>query len=888
MFNFIKKRFDHSQRELKKIEPIIDAIEALKEDMEKLSDKELRSKTDEFKERIQKGETIEDLLVEAFAVVREAAKRTTGMFPFRVQLIGGIVLHNGNIAEMKTGEGKTLACVLPGYLNALTGEGVHIVTVNEYLATYQAEWMGKIYNFLGLTVGVNLRELSPKEKREAYECDILYTTNNELGFDYLRDNRAVRKEERVQRKLNFVIVDEVDSILIDEARTPLIISGGSMQSQNLYVQTDTFVKTLKKEQDYIYDEKTKAVSLTDEGAKKCEKAFNIDNLYDINHTILVHHLNQALKANYSMKRDIDYVVQEGRVIIVDQFTGRLMEGRAYSEGLHQAVEAKEGVEIGQETKTLATITLQNYFRMYKKLSGMTGTAKTEEEEFRNIYNMYVVEIPTNRTVIRKDMADLVFSNQNGKFKAIVNEIERLHKEGSPILVGTIAVETSELISSLLKKKNIPHEVLNAKNHAREAEIVAQAGKLGAVTIATNMAGRGTDIVLGGNAEFMAKKELKKKGYNDKTISLATSIIEIDDKEVKEARNLYKKIYDDIKKETDEEAKKVKELGGLHIIGTERHESRRIDNQLRGRAGRQGDPGYSQFFVSLEDELMVRFGTNRIKGMLESLGFNNEQAIRSKMFTRSIESAQRRVEGNNFDTRKQLLQYDEVLGQQREIVYDKRNEILDSDSIHESVVETLKNYISSIVKERMNIDGGFDNESLEEIIKTVNENLLKQDLKTNDIKEMSLDQIINFIEEKVLEEYNNKLKSIPFDVANEFEKSMALIIVDTHWMEHLNTMAHLREGIYLRGYAQENPLRAYTMEGFEMFDEMMYKIEKDTSIYLLKAEIRQNSERRQVEKGVANNDSSKEKKKTPKRVQKINRNDPCPCGSGKKYKQCCGK
>jgi preprotein translocase subunit SecA len=664
MFDFIKKYFDHSQRELKKMEPIIDAIEALKEDMEKLSDQELRNKTDEFKERLQKGETLDDILVEAFAVVREAAKRAVGMFPFRVQLIGAVVIHRGNIAEMKTGEGKTLVAVMPAYLNALTGEGVHIVTVNEYLASFHAEWMGKIFNFLGLTVGVNLRELTPEQKQEVYKKDILYSTNGELGFDYLRDNRAVRKEDRVQRPLNYAIVDEVDSILIDEARTPLIISGGSLQSQNIYVQADMFVKTLKKDQDYIYDEKTRSVSLIEEGAQKCEKAFNIDNLYDIKHTILVHHVNQALKANYSMRRDIDYVVKEGRVIIVDQFTGRLMEGRAYSEGLHQAIEAKEGVQIQQETRTLATITFQNYFRMYKKLAGMTGTAKTEEEEFRNIYNMYVVEIPTNKPVIRIDMPDLVYSNQKGKFKAIVDEIEKRHKEGQPILVGTIAIETSELISSMLKKRNIPHEVLNAKNHAREAEIIAQAGRFGAVTIATNMAGRGTDIILGGNPEILARKELKKKGYSDEIISIATSFVESSDNEVKEARKLYKKSYEELKKITDEEAKKVKELGGLCVIGTERHEARRIDNQLRGRSGRQGDPGYSQFFVSLEDELMIRFGTGRVKGMLESLGFNQDQAIRSKMFTRSIESAQKRVEGNNFDLRKHLLQYDDVLGQQR--------------------------------------------------------------------------------------------------------------------------------------------------------------------------------------------------------------------------------
>ncbi|MFA5602377.1 MAG: preprotein translocase subunit SecA [Bacilli bacterium] len=888
MLNFIKKHFDHSKRELKKMEPIVDAIEALRNDMEKLSDKELRNKTDEFKERLQKGETLDDILIEAFAVVREASKRTVGMFPFRVQLIGALVINRGNIAEMKTGEGKTLVAVMPAYLNALTGKGVHIVTVNEYLASFHAEWMGKIYNFLGLTVGVNFRELSPKEKQEVYSKDILYSTNGELGFDYLRDNRAVRKEDRVQKPLNYAIVDEVDSILIDEARTPLIISGGSMQSQNIYAQADMFVKTLKREKDYLYDEKTKGVSLTEEGAQKCEKAFNIDNLYDIKHTILVHHVNQALKANYSMKRDIDYVVKEGRVIIVDQFTGRLMEGRAYSEGLHQAVEAKEGVQIQQETRTLATITFQNYFRMYKKLAGMTGTAKTEEEEFRNIYNMYVVEIPTNKPVIRKDMADLVYSNRQGKFKAIVNEIEMRHKEGQPILVGTIAIETSELISNMLKKKKITHEVLNAKNHAREAEIIAQAGRLGAVTIATNMAGRGTDIVLGGNAEILVKKELKKKGYSDEIISTATSFVESSDNEVKEARKLYKKLYNEMKKKTDEEAQKIKDVGGLCVIGTERHEARRIDNQLRGRSGRQGDPGYSQFFVSLEDELMVRFGTSRIKGMLESLGFNDEQAIRSKMFTRSIESAQKRVEGNNFDLRKHLLQYDDVLGQQREIIYEKRNKILDNESIHETVIEILKNYVNNIIKDRISIEGNLDKEAVEEIVKITNESLLKNDISIKEITNKSNEQTIEFIQDKILTEYNDKLKDIPFEVANEFEKSMVLIVIDTHWMEHLNTMAHLREGIGLRGLAQENPLREYTMEGFQMFDEMLYKIEKDTSIYLLRSDIKKAPQRTQTVQGVANTDTSKSSKKTPIRVKKISRNDPCPCGSGKKYKQCCGK
>jgi len=622
--NFLKKFFDHEYKELKRFEKLADEIMALDEKMSKLSDDDLKNKTFEFKERLGKGETLEDILVEAFAVAREAAFRVISEKPFYVQILGALAIHYGNIAEMKTGEGKTLTSVLPAYLNALSGEGVHIITVNEYLATRDAEWMGGIHRFLGLTVGVNRRDLTAKEKQEQYNCDILYTTNNEVGFDYLRDNMVIRKEDRVSRGLNFAIIDEVDSVLIDEARTPLIISGGRMQSANLYIDADRFVKGLKHEKEYIYDEKTKGVNLTDEGTKKAESYFKIDNLYDINQATLVHYINQALKANYSMKNDVDYVVQDGEVIIVDQFTGRLMKGRAFSDGLHQAIEAKEGVKIQQETKTLATITFQNLFRMYKKLSGMTGTAKTEEEEFRNIYNMYVIAIPTNREVIRIDAPDLVYATKDAKYKAIIKEIEERYKKGQPVLVGTIAIETSELISDLLKKHKIPHEVLNAKNHAREAEIIAKIGQGKSVTIATNMAGRGTDIKL-----------------------------------------------------SDE----IRALGGLCVIGTERHESRRIDNQLRGRSGRQGDPGFTQFYVSMEDDLMIRFGSDRIRGMMTSLGFG-ELPIQSKTFTKAISTAQTRVEGNNFDIRKQLLQYDDVMNNQREIMYQKRNEILDSESIHQ--------------------------------------------------------------------------------------------------------------------------------------------------------------------------------------------------------------
>jgi len=832
MLKVLKNVFDNEYKELKRFRVIADKIDALDEEMSKLSDKKLASYTDKFKKELENGSTLEDILVEAFAVAREAASRTVGMKPFYCQLLGGLAIHYGNIAEMKTGEGKTLTCVLPAYLNALTGKGVHIVTVNEFLSTRDSEWMGEVFRFLGLTVGLNLRELSPKEKQEAYNCDILYTTNNELGFDYLRDNMVVRRENRVQRPLNYCIVDEVDSILIDEARTPLIISGGVIQSANLYIQADNFVKALKENEDYIMDDKTKAVNLTDEGSRKCEEKFNINNLYDINNTVLVHHINQALKANYAMHKDVDYVVQDDAVIIVDQFTGRLMKGRAFSEGLHQAIEAKEGVKIQQETKTLATITFQNYFRMYQKLSGMTGTAKTEEEEFRNIYNMYVISIPTNKPVIRVDETDLLYPGKDGKYSAIVKEIEKRHNIGQPVLVGTIAIETSELISKMLVKKKIPHEVLNAKNHAREAEIIAHAGEKGAVTIATNMAGRGTDIKLGEG---------------------------------------------------------VKELGGLCVIGTERHESRRIDNQLRGRSGRQGDPGFTQFYVSFEDELMVRFGSERYKGTLASLGFTGEQAIRNKMFSKSVESAQKRVEGNNFDIRKQLLNYDDVMNNQREIIYSMRNEILDNESIRDKVLELFKNYITSIVEGRLIESNHLTENDYSEIIEATNENLLKKsNLILAEVKDKEKQELINYIYEKVVTDYKEKLEDVPEEVVNEFEKAITLRVIDNYWMEHISTMSHLREGIGLRGYANENPLQAYTLEGYELFDTMLDKINQDVSIYLLKSEIRQNIERKQVVKNTMTNEVKENIKKTPKKTTKVGRNDPCPCGSGRKYKQCCGK
>ena len=828
---FFKKIFDHDYKELEKFQKIADEIEALDEEMSQLTDKELKAKTTEFKERLQNGETLEDIKVEAFAVAREAAYRVIGEKPYYVQLLGGLAIHYGNIAEMKTGEGKTLTSILPAYLNALTGEGVHIITVNEYLAGRDAVWMGKIYEFLGLTVGINYREYNQQQKREAYNCDIMYSTNNEIGFDYLRDNMVVRAEDRVQRPLNFVIIDEVDSVLIDEARTPLIISGGKMQSANLYLQADKFVKTLKEDEGYIYDEKTKATSLDAEGIKKAEKYFNVKNLYDIEHATLVHFINQALHANYSMKKDFDYVIQDGKIVIVDQFTGRLMPGRAFSEGLHQAIEAKEGVQINEETKTLATITFQNLFRMYKKLAGMTGTAKTEEEEFRDIYNMYVIQIPTNKPVIREDYNDLIFATAEGKYKAIVKEIKERHAKGQPVLVGTVAVENSEKISNMLKKEHIPHEVLNAKNNAREAEIIAKAGEKGAVTIATNMAGRGTDIKLG---------------------------------------------------------KGVKELGGLCVLGTERHESRRIDNQLRGRSGRQGDPGMSQFCVSFEDDLMVRFGTDSAKHLLQKVGFDGELSIRSKALSRSIESAQKRVEGNNFDTRKHLLEYDDVINNQRMIIYGQRNRILDSDSIHSMTLDHFKNHISNIVNSHLIDSNKLTGLDVTEILESVNENLLKNDLSVDELEELDSESLIETIYEHVVEEYEEKIKEFPDELKNEFEKAISLRVIDTHWMDHINAMSLLREGIYLRQYAQENPLQAYTAEGYEMFDNLLATIDMDISRYLLNAEIRQNTEREQVIKGTPNEDKSKTKKQTPKRVKKIGRNDPCPCGSGKKYKQCCGK
>ena len=829
--NILKRLLDHEYKEMKKFKKLADNIVALEDEYSKKSDDELKNKTTEFKERLAKGETLDDILVEAYAVAREVAWRKLGEKAFYVQLLGAIAIHYGNIAELRTGEGKTLVTIFPAYLNSLEGKGVHVITVNEYLTVRNAEWMGPVYEGLGVSVGINKRELSPQEKQEAYNCDILYTTNNELGFDYLRDNMVIKRENRVQRGLNYAIIDEADSILIDEARTPLIISGGELKSANLYQSADHFVKGLKADADYNYDEKTKNVTLTDDGVTKAESYFKVKNLYSLENNSLVHYINQALRANYSMKKDFDYVVQDGEVLIVDPFTGRIMKGRQWSDGLHQAVEAKEGVKINEETKTVATITFQNLFRMYEKLSGMTGTAKTEEEEFRNIYNMYVIVIPTNKPIARVDYADLVYPSLKGKYHAIVNAIEEIHKTGQPILVGTVAIENSELISDMLTKRGIKHEVLNAKNHAREAEIISHAGEKNAVTIATNMAGRGTDIKL-----------------------------------------------------TDE----TKALGGLYVIGTERHESRRIDNQLRGRSGRQGDPGASQFFVSMEDDLMVRFGTDRIKGMLQALGMADDQAIRSKTFTKSIGSAQAKVEGNNFDIRKQLLEYDDVMNQQREDIYNRRNEILDNESIHETVLNNMYNHISDIVNDHIPPENYLTDDDLSDIVNYTNQNLLRKHINFNDVKGKEPNEIIDFIYQRVTGEYENKLKDLPKEIQDEFEKAISLNVIDKYWTENINALAHLREAVMMRGYGGQDPLRAYSVDGVNMYDNMLINIDKDITLFLLRAEVKQNLERKEVVKNKLTNDKDDATTRTQAKSKKIGRNDPCPCGSGKKYKNCHGR
>ncbi|WP_394234717.1 preprotein translocase subunit SecA [Niallia oryzisoli] len=833
MAGILSKVFDPNKREIKRLTKMTEKVEALASDMEKLSDDELRGKTEEFKTRYQGGESIDDLLYEAFAVVREGAKRVLGMYPYPVQIMGGISLHEGNISEMKTGEGKTLTSTMPVYLNALTGKGVHVVTVNEYLASRDASEMGQLFTFLGLTVGLNLNSLSKEDKQAAYACDVTYSTNNELGFDYLRDNMVLYKEQKVQRPLHFAVIDEVDSILIDEARTPLIISGSAQKSTQLYIQANAFVRTLTKEEDYTYDEKTKGVQLTESGMTKAERSFGIENLFDIRHVTLNHHITQALKAHSSMHRDVDYVVQDGEIIIVDQFTGRLMKGRRYSDGLHQAIEAKEALEIQNESMTLATITFQNYFRMYEKLSGMTGTAKTEEEEFRNIYNMNVIVIPTNLPIARDDRADLIYASMDGKFKAVVEDIAERHQKGQPVLVGTVAIETSELISRYLMKKGIKHDILNAKNHEREAEIILNAGQPGAVTIATNMAGRGTDIKLGEG---------------------------------------------------------VKEVGGLAVIGTERHESRRIDNQLRGRSGRQGDPGVTQFYLSMEDELMRRFGSDNMKAMMEKLGMDDTQPIQSKMVSKAVESAQRRVEGNNFDARKQLLQYDDVLRQQREIIYAQRNEVLESENLRSIVENMIQASLSRNVAVHIPDSETPDPKDYQSLLDYINGSLLREgDITLDDLHGKDSQEIIDMVLAKVKEHYDAKEEQLGEAQMREFEKVIVLRAVDSKWMDHIDTMDQLRQGIHLRAYGQVNPLREYQQEGFAMFEAMVESIEEEVAKYVMKAEIRNNLEREEVAKGQAVNpkeDGEVKKKPTVKR-NVIRRNDPCPCGSGKKYKNCHG-
>ncbi|MBJ6361940.1 preprotein translocase subunit SecA [Paenibacillus sp. GCM10012307] len=836
MLGLVKKIFgDANEREVKRLMRTVDQINAMEPDFVKLSDEQLRDKTDEFKARLEKGEKVEQILPEVFATVREASKRTLGMRHFDVQLIGGMVLHDGKISEMKTGEGKTLVATLPVYLNALIGKGVHVVTVNDYLAQRDSQLMSQLYEFLGLTVGCNLNSLSHEEKQQAYACDITYGTNNEFGFDYLRDNMVLYKEQMVQRPLFFAIIDEVDSILIDEARTPLIISGQAAKSTELYFAADRFVGRLKAEEDYTVDIKLRSVTMTETGVEKAEKAFGIENLFDHANVLLNHHIQQALKAHAIMKRDVDYVVQDDEVVIVDEFTGRLMSGRRYSDGLHQAIEAKENLEVQNESMTLATITFQNYFRMYRKLAGMTGTAKTEEEEFKKIYGLDVVQIPTNRSMIRNDIADVVYKTENGKFKAVVDEIVKLHSKNQPVLVGTVSIENSERLSEMLNRKGIAHKVLNAKFHAEEAEIISRAGQFGSVTIATNMAGRGTDILLG---------------------------------------------------------EQVAGLGGLHIIGTERHESRRIDNQLRGRAGRQGDPGASQFYLSLEDELMRRFGSENIMGMMERLGFEEDQPIESRLITRAIESAQKRVEGNNFDLRKVVLQYDDVMNQQREIIYKQRREILHSDNIRDVVMDMIKPVVDRIIEAHCPSDDIPENWDLQAIVDYAHGTFLNEGtLSKDELWGKEKEEIIAHTLDKVTALYDEREEMMGSEMMREFEKVIVLRAVDSKWMDHIDAMDQLRQGIHLRAYGGTDPLREYQFEGFEMFKEMIESIQEEVTKYIMKAHVEKNLERQAVAEGQAVEDSSKSDPKAKQPVRKddrVGRNDPCPCGSGKKYKQCHGK
>ncbi|SFQ21263.1 preprotein translocase subunit SecA [Caldicoprobacter faecalis] len=892
MVSFLKKLLgDSNEREIKRLEKIVDRIEALEPAVQALSDSQLREKTQEFKRRLADGQTLDDLLPEAFAVVREAARRVLGMRHFRVQLLGGIVLHQGRIAEMKTGEGKTLVATLPAYLNALTGKGVHIVTVNDYLARRDSEWMGKIYRFLGLSVGLIVHGLSPEQRRKSYAADITYGTNNEFGFDYLRDNMVIYKEDMVQRELNYAIIDEVDSILIDEARTPLIISGPAEKSTDLYYHANRFVLQLKKDVDYEVDEKAHTVHLTEEGVAKAEKFFGVENLADPENITLSHHIKQALKAHALMKRDRDYVVKDGQVIIVDEFTGRLMMGRRYSDGLHQAIEVKEGVKVERESKTLATITFQNYFRMYKKLAGMTGTAKTEEEEFKTIYGLDVVVIPTNKPMIRKDYNDVIYLTKEAKFRAVVEEIAQRYAVGQPVLVGTVSIETSEMLSEMLKRRGIPHQVLNAKYHEKEAEIIAQAGKYKAVTIATNMAGRGTDILLGGNPEFMAKKEMRKMGYSEELISCATGFEEVDDPEVLEARKVYRELYDKFKVETDKEREKVVALGGLHVIGTERHESRRIDNQLRGRAGRQGDPGSSRFYISLEDDLMRLFGSDKIKSIVQALKIDEDQPIEYGLLSKQIEQAQKRVEARNFDIRKHVLQYDNVMNVQREVIYSQRRRVLEGENLRDAIMEMVATVVENAISmytggvdhpEEWNIRGLI--EYLEELFLPKG-SIVIQDSEIPGLTRESLKAKIMEVAEatyRKLEEENGP------ENMREAERVILLRVVDKKWMDHIDNMEQLRQGIGLRAYGHRDPVIEYQIEGYEMFEEMIRSIQEETISLLYRLRIKDNVPKREKVAEPVTATHGEVVRKPVVRGEKIGRNDPCPCGSGKKYKKCCGR
>ena len=905
MMEVFKKLLGQSnEAEVRRLQKIADQVLAKEAEYRALTDEQLQAKTPEFKQRLKAGETLDDILPDAFAACREAADRTVGMRPYPVQVIGGVCLHQGRIAEMKTGEGKTLVATLPAYLNALTGEGVHIVTVNDYLARRDSEWMGKIYKFMGLTVGLIVHDLDNAQRRAAYACDITYGTNNEMGFDYLRDNMVIHERDMVQRGHVYAIVDEVDSILIDEARTPLIISGQGDKSTDLYEKANQFVSRLKNEEDYTIAEKEKAVSLTEQGIAKAQRAFNVENIADLDNAELYHHILAALKAHAIMKRDVDYVVQNGEVIIVDEFTGRLMVGRRYSDGLHQAIEAKEHVKVERESKTLATITFQNYFRMYKKISGMTGTAKTEEEEFQGIYNLDVVQIPTNKPMIRKDLNDMVYKTKRGKFNAVVEEIVKRHQTGQPILVGTVNVETSEMLSHLIKLRGVSHEVLNAKNHQKEAEIVAQAGHVGAVTIATNMAGRGTDILLGGNPDFLARRAMRQENYPDEIIEAATGHNENVDQVVLDARKRYRELYEGFKKETDAEHERVMALGGLHIIGTERHESRRIDNQLRGRAGRQGDPGSTQFFISLEDDVMRLFGSERIAPMIEKLGMTEDQPLEAGMLTKQIEAAQKRIEGRNYSIRKSVLQYDDVMNKQRELIYGQRRDILMGHDVRQNIIDMVHKLIDSTAERNFTGEGSFDwsvddaRDYLEKLcLKPGTFDRHADAIKTMDEPE-ELVKLLYADAEAFYAEREALLSGMGIDM-REFERVVLLSAIDHHWMDHIDAMDDLRDGIGLRAYGQRDPVQEYRMESYDMFNDMVHFIREETVRRLYQARVERLPERRRAVNLDAAKASLQGEENTNGQAKKggaptnkampgaPGRNQPCPCGSGKKYKHCCG-